>query len=114
MTDKNKIQNQVPQGASVNGFEAQSQSERAYRHIAQLISQCRGIEEMVKIMTTQQMMFSGAMAFAVDNNKFTTERAKALYLLRSMYTNAKSTLEQMSEEEFKAVSLRENFIPGDD
>ena len=93
--------------------QIEKQSQRAYSALAHLIGNTQSIEEMVALVTNMQMMFAGSMAFAVDNQKMTTERAKALYLLRSMYTNAKAVLEDMSEQELKAVSMREQFMRSD-
>jgi len=60
------------------------------------------------------VIFCGAMHFAVANPKMTSSRAKANYMLRTMYNNAKSVLENMDEEEFKQVSMQENFMRGAD
>jgi len=93
--------------------QSKMEAEKAYRSIARLISQCENIDDMVRMMTNQQIIFCGAMAFAVAHPKMTTKRAKANYMLRKMYNNAKTSLEGMSESELDFVSMEKQFTRGD-
>lgn len=95
-------------------LETEMQSQKTYRVLSELMSKCKTIDEMVLLITNQNLMFCGAMAFVVNKPNMTTERARALYMLRNIYTNAKNVLEGMSEAEFKEVSMKDNFQPGAD